>query len=73
VTSPARLIDVRCPACGTEYETWHRPSINLDLDPGMADPAYLDEASTATCPNCGLKVRLGVLVVAGGGRGWSMD
>jgi hypothetical protein len=38
--------------------------VNLDLDP-WADAAYLRDASTATCPSCGLVVKLDALVVDG--------
>jgi endogenous inhibitor of DNA gyrase (YacG/DUF329 family) len=65
MTSPSERIIVRCPACGSTYEDWHRASINIDLDPGLDDPAYLEQASTATCPDCGHGVELGGLVVRG--------
>ncbi len=65
MTSPAERIDVRCPACATVYETWRRASINTDLDPALADPAYLEEATTGTCPACEHRVNLGALIVHG--------
>jgi hypothetical protein len=43
-----------------------RASVNLDLDPGMADEDYLRECSTARCPSCGTEVVLDVLVVKDG-------
>ena len=61
MTSPVRQIEVQCPRCGNVYEDSHRPSINLTLDD--FDDEYLEEASTATCPQCGLKVSLGTLIV----------
>jgi hypothetical protein len=73
MTSPPEPITVACPACGARYDDWHRPSINLALDPELADPAYMREASTATCPACGHVVELDVLVVErtdDGGEVW---
>ncbi len=61
MTSPPEAIQVRCPGCGTDYDDWWRPSINMMLDD--FDDDYLEEASTSTCPSCGLKVRHDVLVV----------
>jgi endogenous inhibitor of DNA gyrase (YacG/DUF329 family) len=65
MTSPAERITVRCPFCGRRYSDWHRASVNLTLDPELDDPAYLEEAATATCPACGYKVELGCLIVRG--------
>jgi predicted RNA-binding Zn-ribbon protein involved in translation (DUF1610 family) len=62
MTSPSELVSIECPECGHRYETWHRASINLCLDPGM-DEDYIREASTGTCPECGFVAELGVLVV----------
>jgi len=64
LTSPPQKIRVECPRCNRQYDDWYRASINLDLDP-WADEAYLREASTATCPDCGHVVELGGLVVEG--------
>lgn len=61
MTSPPRDIQVRCPQCGHLYEDWYRPSINLELDD--FDDEYIEEASTATYPECGYKVDLDVLIV----------
>jgi hypothetical protein len=65
MTSPVEDITIRCPQCGTVYEDWYRPSINFGLDPGLADPEYVDAASSATCPNpeCKYRIDLGSLVV----------
>ncbi len=52
---------VVCPQCGQRYEDWFRPSINLALD--AFDAAYMDAATSATCPNCGHKVKFEILVV----------
>ncbi len=40
--------------------------MNLDLDD--FDDAYVEEASTATCPACGHKVQISNLIVEEGGR-----
>jgi predicted RNA-binding Zn-ribbon protein involved in translation (DUF1610 family) len=57
---------VECPSCGTRFEDWWRPCADMDLDcdPELGDPGFLDCAATATCPRCGEEIRLGVL----GGR-----
>ena len=65
MTSPPENITVRCPECGRLYEDWHRPSINLDIDPELGDPEYLHRAMHAQCPECGHEVALGGLVVRG--------
>lgn len=64
MTSPCEVIEVRCP-CGTTYETVYRASVNLDLDPDLGDPAYLEKVSTGTCPECGRVIELGGLAVRG--------
>ena len=63
MTSPIRQIKVYCPKCGYLYEDWHRGSINFDLDPEMDDEKYLDECSSAICPECKHKVDLGTLKI----------
>ena len=63
MTSPPERIRVECPACGTEFEDWHRASINLNLEQWDADD--LREATTATCPACGHVVELETLTVEG--------
>lgn len=62
MTSPPEEITVRCPGCGHLYEDWHRPSINLGIDPELGDPDYLHRATNARCPGCGHEVTLGGLV-----------
>jgi hypothetical protein len=59
-------ITVECPECGDHFQDWWRPSANLEADPDLADPGYLDCAGTATCPHCGHLIRLGVLTADGG-------
>ena len=62
MTSPPEEIQVRCPECGHLYEDWCRASMKSGLE-GL-DDEYLEEASTATCPKCGYKVDLGILIVS---------
>lgn len=61
MTSPPERITVKCPRCGTSYETCYRASMNLQMDD--FDDEYIEEMSTGTCPACGHKVQLDVLVV----------
>ncbi len=61
MTSPPEKIQVQCPECGTKYEDWYRPSINLGLD--NFDDEYMKQATTATCPKCKTVVDLGTLIV----------
>ena len=68
MTSPSERVELRCPSCGHIFETWFRPSINRDLDPALADEAYLHECAHATCPGCGTEFRIGPQVVVSGGR-----
>ena len=61
MTSPCQSIQIKCPRCGSIFEAWWRPSINLRLDD--FDDEYLEAATTSTCPKCQCKVRHDVLVV----------
>ena len=61
MTSPVEQIEVLCPGCKKRYQDWWRASSNLGLD--NFDEEYLEKASTATCPDCGLKVKLDTMVV----------
>ena len=45
------------------YGHWWRRLINLNLE--HFDDEYLEEASTSTCPACGLKVSHSTLIVSG--------
>jgi len=63
MTSPPQRVEVVCPACGHEYETWHRGSINLSLGEEWTEE-QIREASTSRCLECGLEIELGTLVVA---------
>jgi DNA-directed RNA polymerase subunit RPC12/RpoP len=62
VTSPPRQVEVVCPACGHEYETWHRRSINLTLGQGWTEEE-IREATSARCPECGHEVEFRTLIV----------
>ena len=64
MTSPPEEITVQCPKCGHLYEDWTRASVNLDLDD--FDEEYLEQCSTATCPECHYKIDLDVLIVEDG-------
>jgi hypothetical protein len=61
MTSPPERIQVQCPSCGATYTDWWRPSINLTLD--RFDPAYITDATTASCPHCKFQVALDVLII----------
>lgn len=61
MTSPVEEIEIRCPLCNRFYRDWWQPSMNLALD--NFDEDYIREASTVTCPNCGYKIDLSVLIV----------
>jgi hypothetical protein len=60
MSSPCELITVWCP-CGCVYDDSWRASMNLSLD--HFDEAYIDLVSSTTCPECGLKTRLGSMLV----------
>jgi DNA-directed RNA polymerase subunit RPC12/RpoP len=66
MTMPPENITVVCPKCGKTYEDWYRASMNLQIDD--FDEDYIEEASSATCPHCGYKVHLDVLVVTDDGQ-----
>ena len=70
MTSPPEEITVKCPRCAQRFRDWRRASINLDLDPEF-DPDYIQEATTAGCPACGLLIDLGTLVVRDGVWRWA--
>jgi hypothetical protein len=65
----AGSVIVECPGCGTRFEDWWRPCADLDCDPELADPGFLDCAATATCPRCGEEIRLGVMGETPGAHG----
>ena len=43
-------ITVECPECGDHFQDWWRPCANLELDPELADPGYLDCAGAGDVP-----------------------
>jgi uncharacterized protein (UPF0212 family) len=61
MTSPVETITVKCPKCGNVFKDWYRASVNLMIDD--FDDEYLDECSSAICPQCGYKVEFGTLIV----------
>jgi DNA-directed RNA polymerase subunit RPC12/RpoP len=64
MTSPIKEIGIICPKCRHQFEDWQRLSVNLDLDD--FDDAYLDECSSAVCPNCSFKIYFDSLTVKDG-------
>ena len=61
MTSPPENITVKCPKCGKVFEDWYRASVNMTIDD--FDDEYLDECSSAICPQCGYKVEFDTLIV----------
>ena len=61
MTSPPQAITVKCPGCGNVFEDWYRASVYMMMDD--FDDEYLDECSSAICPQCGYKVEFAMLVV----------
>ena len=61
MTSSVEEITVTCPDCGHVYKGWYRASINMALDDFDVD--YLKQATTTTCPACGVIHDLGTLIV----------
>ena len=49
----AERITVECPSCGHCYEDWALGTPDLDCDPQLGDPGWIQAASDATCPACG--------------------
>ena len=62
MTSPPTPAEVACPRCGRRYVAYFRPSINLSLGEEWTDEE-IEEATTATCPDCGERVGLETLTV----------
>ena len=65
MTSPPQQVRVRCPSCAYEYDDWFRPSLNLAIE--NLEDDYVREATTATCPRCGMTVHLGSIIVGADG------
>ena len=51
--SQAERIIVECPRCGHCYSDWALGTPELDCDPQLGDPGWIQAASAATCPRCG--------------------
>jgi endogenous inhibitor of DNA gyrase (YacG/DUF329 family) len=64
MTSPVEEIEVQCPRCNKTYRDWYRGSFNPDLGETWSEE-YMRQATTATCPDCGHVVELGILIVRG--------
>jgi CpXC protein len=62
MTSPIEEVRVPCPRCLEEFTDHIRRSVNLDLDPELDDPDYLDAMSHVTCPNCGHRQSIDMLL-----------
>lgn len=60
MTSAPEHIIVECPVCGHCYEEWYRASINRWIE-NFSDE-YIERNSTAICPRCNCKAKLGVLI-----------
>jgi hypothetical protein len=63
MTSPPEPITVICSACDFKFDSWFRPSINLNLD--HFDDEELDAMNSAICPKCGHKNELPSMLVKG--------
>lgn len=61
---PPEDVTVQCPNCQHIYTDWYRASVNLDLY--NFDEEYLDECSSAVCPQCQHKVYFDTLTVKSG-------
>lgn len=65
MTSPAREIRIVCRRCGATYSsTSYRPTINVTTEAWSEEE--IRDATTATCPECGLVSRLTSLIIDGG-------
>jgi len=53
VSSPAERVDVECPKCGHCFADWAMGAPELDCDPQLGDPGWIQAASAVTCPACG--------------------
>ena len=61
MTSPIEDIEVECPACGEQFVTWHRASVNLSLGEQWTKEE-LDEVKFAICPKCSGHFEKAVLI-----------
>ena len=65
MTSPIVDIEVECPACGEQFGTWHRGSVNLSLGEKWTKKE-LDELKFAKCPRCNGRFEKDLLIAAFG-------
>ena len=61
MTSPIRDIELQCPACGKNFFTWHRDSVNLSLGEKWSK-SELEEINFAHCPACKQRIQKGVII-----------
>ena len=62
MTSPIVEIQVQCPACGEQFATWHRSSVNLSLGEQWTKEE-LDELKFVYCPRCNGRFEKDLLIV----------
>jgi hypothetical protein len=65
MTSPIEEIQIECPKCRALFKSYYRASMNLSMD--SFDQNYIEEMSTATCPQCRHRMALNSLIVNGDG------
>ena len=63
MTSPIVDIEVECPACGEQFVTWYRSSMNLSLGEKWTKKE-LDEVKFANCPKCNGRFEKDLLIVS---------
>ena len=63
MTSPIADIEVECPACGEQFATWHRISVNLSLGEEWTKEE-LDEVKFANCSRCNGRFEKELLTVS---------
>ena len=63
MTSPPIEIEVKCPACGERFVTWHRDSVNLSLGEKWTQEE-LDELQFVNCPKCNGRFEKDLLIVS---------
>ena len=61
MTSPIRDIELQCPACGENFVTWHRDSVNMSLGEKWTK-SQLEEATFAHCPACNQRFQKDVII-----------
>jgi hypothetical protein len=49
----AERITLECSRCGCTWEGWALGTPDLDLDPQLGDPGWVQAQASATCPRCG--------------------